>query len=242
MGRRTDNDANRLHEFREEQRARYLLPTAQLAADLARERGFGERELFGASLIRRPDTEEERRRKEGARFPDEIAALRAFVRATVVLDGANGQMTRLAAALGQGQAGPRRGRSATIKVSARAGRVGRVFEESANSRLLDDFVDVGNRLRGLPPDRLRLLIERYVFGLTARKVADELGCSTSSIGGQLGQARRALRRALAELLPAAPPRPVKPPVPTKNKQAELLNRAARHLRKCLEAAAEEKVS
>lgn len=240
---RTDEDL--LLEFRDQQRVRYLMPTAQLAVDLARERGFGERELFGASLIHKPDTEEERQRKEGARFPDEIAALRAFVRACVVLDGANGQMTDLAGKVHPGARGRRRGVTPTVRASQRSIRLRRSFDDSHNAHLLDDFVDVGKRVRHFPPARLRLLVERYVFGLTAMEIASDLGRDSSSVGGQLGHARRALKTALADLLPRAPRKPVeplKPPKPVRDKHAMRLASAIRHARKCLETDAEEEAS
>lgn len=231
---RIDDDVERVLEFRELQRARYLMPTAQLAAELARERGFGERELFGASILIKPETEEELRRKRSARFPDELAALRAFVHATVVLDGANGQMTDLANKLSAGAAGRRRG-PATIKVSHRAGNARRGFDESYTARLLDDFVDVGVRLHEFPPERLRLLVEYYLFGCTAHEIASELGCCAASVGGRLGQARRSLREALVDLLPSAKK---KEPRAVEQKRDDLEERRAKVSRFLLKRAKE----
>jgi hypothetical protein len=191
---------DRVSDFRELQRTRYLMTAARLAVDLAKERGCAVRELFGASVVFKNDSDDEKRHKERARFRDELTALRAFVRAVVELDGANGQMCDLGRTfLGDGAS--RCHGKATVRIAGRADRSGRSFDDSRNARLVDDFVDVGVRLHDLPPTQLRLLVAYYVFGFTAEELAQDLGCCPSSIGGRLTQSRRAMREALRPLLP-----------------------------------------
>lgn len=199
MNSRSTED--RLLEFREQQRARYLMTATRLSIALAKERNFGARELFGASVLVKPDSDEDRRRKEGARFRDELAALRAFVRAVVELDSANGQMCDLGRTF-PGDGAKRIRNKETIRISGRAGRQGRSFDDSRNARLVDDFVDVGNRVRDFPAERLSLLVEHYVFGTEAKQLAELAKIDATSVGGRLSQARRALRKALADLIPS----------------------------------------
>lgn len=199
-GRNENEEVDRLLEFRERQRARYLMPAARLAIELAKESGSGAHELFGASVLTKPDADEDRQRTDRARFRDELAALRAFVRAVVHLDGANGQMSDLGRNFpGDGARGRRD--KATIRIAGRGGSRGLSFDDTRNARRIDDFVDVGLRLRDLPPAQIELLVEFYVFGCSAERLAQYLGCCTSSIGGRLTQSRRALREALRPLLP-----------------------------------------
>lgn len=135
-----------------------------------------------------------------SRFPDELAALRAYARAAMKLSGGSVSLWPQVE-----RAGVQRLRvNGALHFEAEAFircRLTRKFEPSM-PRELEDYVDVGFRLRDIAPAHLQLLVAYYVFGCKAKELAGEYGTCVSALGGRLSQARRALRCALQELLPS----------------------------------------
>jgi predicted DNA-binding protein YlxM (UPF0122 family) len=186
-----DNIAHSSSLFRDQQRERYLMPLAQLADELATERENslstffkGRRYHFNVS-IDRPDE---------VRFSNEVAALRAYCRATIALQNCGlSSLDRLSETSGSS-----RSKKATVRPR---GKSHRQNAEPKNMRQLEDFVDVGSRLNAVDQNRLVLLIDFYIIDRSAEEIAKEYGIAVSTVGGRISQARNKLRQALDGIVP-----------------------------------------
>ncbi|MCP4674772.1 MAG: hypothetical protein GY854_04505 [Deltaproteobacteria bacterium] len=186
-----------LREFVEEQRERYQLTKTELASLIARERAEAPLTLFGVDLQCKENLEDG---KKDYRFPNEITALRACIRAKLGLRGTNSPLAHLAKNAdvhGRGT-GTRRSRDLTVRVR---GKKTRNWNEAAKTDQLCDLVDVGARLDQLQPDTLELLVSYYVLQRSAKDLAKEHKVDPARIGGRLSAALRALRQALVGLVP-----------------------------------------
>ncbi|MCP4678686.1 MAG: hypothetical protein GY854_24885 [Deltaproteobacteria bacterium] len=189
--------------FIEEQRARYKLSKTELASIIAREHTDTPRTLFGISLQCNHDLDEAVNGSRKYRFPNELSALRAYVRAELGMRGTSSPLARLAKNADDfgNRSRTRRSRDLTVRVR---GKKMRNWTGSDKTEQLCDLVDVGARLSQLPSDVLELLVSYYVLRRNAKDLAKEQDVDPAKIGGRLSAALRALRRSLAGLIP--PPR------------------------------------
>ncbi len=82
-----------------------------------------------------------------------------------------------------------------LRPTPTGGRPGDLVEEKDVERILGDLV------RGLSPQQRAAFILREVEGLDTAEVAEILGCSPVTVRNHVFQARRALRKAMAERYP-----------------------------------------
>jgi hypothetical protein len=68
---------------------------------------------------------------------------------------------------------------------------------------LVDYLDLRARLALLPERQLEVLLLFYVLRAPAEELAKRYHTEVGSIGGRISQARRALRKVLADLLPVS---------------------------------------
>ncbi len=134
------------------------------------------------------------------RFPDELAALHAYVRAELGLSSTSSPLAHLAKhAENVGQSSRSR-KASEASVRVRGKRV-RYSPETAKPDFLCDVVDIGSRLEKLTPEVLDLLLSYYVLKRPAKQLAKEYGVDVARLGGRISAARRALRRVLDGLVP-----------------------------------------
>ncbi len=195
--------ADRLHQSIEEQRARYQLSKAELNSLITSERMESPRFLFGVSIQRLDDPNGINSDEVSYRFPDELTALRAYVRAELGLGNTSSPLAHLAKHADTVGQGSRTGNRAEPSVRVRGKRV-RYDPGTAKSDFLCDAVDVGSRLEKLDPEVLDLLLSYYVLKRPAKQLAKEYKVDVARLGGRISAARRALQRVLDGLVP--PPR------------------------------------
>ena len=67
--------------------------------------------------------------------------------------------------------------------------------------LVTENKDVFERLRKIPLEMLETLVSYYVEDVSAKVLAENYGIGTSAVGGRISAAKRALRKALGDLVP-----------------------------------------
>lgn len=178
---------------------RHSMPLETLRKSLAEERAKSRLVLFGVDVLS-PFADRQIGGMPTARFPDEITALRSFVVAAIRLGGGSGTLQALCRRAEQFEGTDCRSTATGAVLRPRPPRASR-RPSAAQGRSLDDYVDVGNRLRQVKQENLELLVEYYVLRGSATELAQTRGIDSAALGGRLSQAKRALREALDDLLP-----------------------------------------
>ncbi len=179
----------------DEQRRRYELSYNQLTALITRGRESRPRVLFGVDLSQAEEATEDHR------FPNEIVALRSYVRGGIALGSAGGPTKfvtdeEILVERDRRRVGNNR---PTVRVANRKSR--NSGQDAVTQRHLENFVDVGICLARMHQRQVILLIRYYVWGERANDLASDYQITPSALGGRISQARRALRKAVAQLLP-----------------------------------------
>ncbi len=181
-----------LHDFLEEQRVKYQMSRRELSEQIREEHRTHHAVLFGVDYRR-----DSGRNQSEFRFPDELAALYAYVRAAMRLGRTGYRLPQMDESFAEKSS--RRSRKDPTVRPRKGGKTR--LSGSPVDLYLDDFVDVGDRLFRLPEGYLELLFNHYVLRIGAKVHAEELGITPASLGGRISRARAALAKSLDGLIP-----------------------------------------
>ena len=176
--------------FHETQIRRYKLDKTLLRKEIVGEEGLHKQTLFGKPLMELDNLEEKSR--DELLFKDEIVALKRYCSTYMTTRSINAGITESIEKIES------RYSRKDVTATPRSKKKRASFERKINATI--DYIDLDKRISNIKRDSLELLIEYYIFRVSAKSIAKERGIDVTCLGGKISAARRELRKALTDII------------------------------------------